>query len=48
MYLYRVRVMISESRWSDIVITSDSWFNAVAIGQGQSPIGKAMFLGEAT
>ncbi len=47
MYRYRIRVMISESRWTDTVITSNAWFNAVAMGQAQSPIGKAIYLGEA-
>lgn len=45
---YRIRVCISESRWTDIVITANAWFIALALGQGQSPINKAMYLGEAT
>lgn len=42
---FRVRVFISESRWSDIVIQSDTWYNAVALAQGNSPINKAVLLG---
>jgi hypothetical protein len=47
MYRYNIRVCISESRWTDIVITANSWSNALALGQGQSPINKAIYLGEA-
>ena len=44
---FRVRMYITESRWADIVINADTWFNAEAIARGQSPIGKAFLLGEA-
>lgn len=44
---FRVRVFLNESRWNDIVITADTWFNAQDIGIGQSPIGRAQYLGEA-
>jgi hypothetical protein len=44
---FRVRVFLSESNFMDIVITANSWFNAKSLGEGQSPIGKAIFLGEA-
>ena len=47
MYRYQVRVFLSESRWVDTVIQADTWFNAQSIGTGQSPIGRAIFLGEA-
>ncbi len=41
---YRVRVFLSESRWNDVVIYADTWFDAQAMGQGQSPVGRATFL----
>ena len=44
---YKIRVFLSESNWTDILINADTWFNAQALGQGQSPIRKAIFLGEA-
>ena len=44
---HRIRIMISESYWNDIVITAESWSAALAIGRGQSPIGRAMYLSEA-
>lgn len=44
---YNVRIFLSESRWTDTVIYADTWFNAQAMGQGQSPISRAVFLSEA-
>ena len=44
---FRVRVWLKESYFSDMVITAENWFTAQATGQGMSPIGKALFLGEA-
>lgn len=44
---YKVRVFLSESNFMDVVINADTWFNAQSLGQGQSPISKAIFLGEA-
>jgi hypothetical protein len=44
---YLVRVFLSESRWSDNVIHANAWFIAQLLGQGQSPIGRAIYLGEA-
>lgn len=44
---YRIRVFISESLWNDIVIQAATWSMAQAMGQGQSPVGKAIYLGEA-
>ncbi len=44
---YTIRVFLSESRWTDVVIYADTWFNAQALGQGQSPVSKAVLLGEA-
>lgn len=44
---YRVRVFLSESRWNDIVITAETSFDAESMGRGQSPVGKAIYLGEA-
>ena len=44
---FRVRVFIAESHWNDIVINADTWFAAQSMGMAQSPISKAIFLGEA-
>ena len=44
---YSIRIFLSESRFIDSVIQADTWFNAQLLGQGQSPVGKAIFLGEA-
>jgi hypothetical protein len=44
---YKVRVFLSESNFTDVIINADTWFNAQSLGQGQSPIRKAIFLGEA-
>ena len=47
MNAYRVRVYLTESRFMDTIILADGWYNAQALGQGQSPVGMAIFLGEA-
>ena len=47
MNAYMVRVFLSESRWADTKIFADTWFNAQDLGRGQSPIGRAQFLGNA-
>lgn len=47
MYRYNVRIFLTDSRWMDSVITADTWFNAQMLAQGQSPVGRAIFLGEA-
>ena len=47
MRAYNVRVWLSESYWMDTVIYADTWFNAQLMGQGQSPVGQAVFLSEA-
>lgn len=44
MNAYLIRVMITESRWTDVKIYADTWFNAQDLGRGQSPIGRATFL----
>ena len=44
---FRVRVFLSESNWSDIVINADNSFVAQLIGMGQSPVRKAILLGDA-
>ena len=44
---YRVRVFLNESRWNDVVITAETSFDAESMGRGQSPVGKAIYLGEA-
>ena len=44
---FRIRVWLSESRFTDTIIMADFWFNAEALGKGQSPIGRAVFLGNA-
>jgi hypothetical protein len=42
---FRVRVFISESKWMDIVIQADTWYNAVSLAEGSSPLGRAVLLG---
>ena len=44
---YVIRVFFSESRWNDTVIHADTWSNALSMGQGQSPVSRALFLYEA-
>jgi len=44
---YRIRLFLTESRWQDTVIFADNGNTAQAMAQGQSPIGKAILLGEA-
>jgi len=44
---YRVRVFISSSYFQDMVLNGDNCWVAEKIGIGMSPIGKAIFLGEA-
>ena len=44
---YRVRVFLSESNWQDLVLSGDTCWVAEGLGRGMSPIGKAIFLGEA-
>jgi hypothetical protein len=44
---FRVRVFLTESYWNDIVITANTWVAAQMIGMGQSPMHKAILLGEA-
>lgn len=43
---FRVRIFINEGRFQDTVIYADNPYNAEDIGRGQSPIGRASFLGE--
>jgi hypothetical protein len=42
---YSIRVFLSSSNWMDTVIYADTWFNAVKLAEGQSPVGRAQFLG---
>jgi hypothetical protein len=44
---YSIRVFLSSSNWMDTVIYADTWFNAVKLAEGQSPVGRAQFLGNA-
>lgn len=44
---FRIRVFLTESNFSDIVINAENWFVAQMIGMGQSPVRKAVFLGDA-
>jgi hypothetical protein len=44
---FRVRVFLSESNFSDTIINADNWFVAQMIGMSQSPIRKAINLGDA-
>jgi hypothetical protein len=44
---YSVRVFLSESNWVDTIIMAPTWFQAEQMGKGQSPVGRAQFLGEA-
>ena len=43
---YLIRVFITESQWTDTVISADSDYNAQSLGRGQSPIGRAVLLRE--
>ena len=43
---HRVRVFLTESYFQDLVIHAENWFSAQALGQGQSPVGRAIYLGE--
>jgi hypothetical protein len=45
--MYRIRIFLSESSWTDSVISADGWYKAQQLGQAQSPMGKAIYLGEA-
>ena len=47
MNAYRVRVFLTEAQFMDTVLFADNWYNAQALGQGQSPVGMAIFLGDA-
>jgi len=44
---YRIRLFLSESRWQDTVIFADNGWNAQSMAQAQSPVGRAILLGEA-
>lgn len=44
MQQFRVRIYISEAQFTDTIIMAENWFSAQAIGQGQSPVGKAFLL----
>ena len=44
---YTIRVFLGSSNWMDTVIYADTWFNAVKLAEGQSPVGRAQFLGNA-
>jgi hypothetical protein len=44
---YSIRIFLSNSNWMDTVIHADTWFNAVKLAEGQSPVGRAQFLGNA-
>lgn len=44
---YRVRIHLGPAQWIDTVIYADTWFNARTLAEGQSPIGRADYLGEA-
>jgi len=44
---YRIRLYLTESRFQDTIIYADNGFNAQMIAQSQSPIGRAVILGEA-
>ena len=44
---YRVRIHLAPAQWIESVIYADTWFNAQALAEGQSPVGRADYLGEA-
>jgi len=44
---YNIRIFLTETRFIDSVIQADNSTNAQLLGQGQSPIGRAVFLGDA-
>lgn len=43
---YRIRIWLTEAQTMDTVIYADTWFKAQLLGMAQSPIKKAVFLGE--
>ena len=43
---HRVRVFLSESNWTDVVFVCENSYAAENLGRGQSPIGRAIYLGE--
>jgi hypothetical protein len=42
---FRVRIFLTESRWMDTVVHADTWYNAVSLAEGSSPLGRAVLLG---
>jgi hypothetical protein len=44
---YSIRIFLTETRFVDSIVQADSWANAQLLGQGQSPIGHAIVLGDA-
>lgn len=44
---YSIRIFLTETRFVDSVVQADNWTNALSLGQGQSPIGHAIVLGDA-
>lgn len=44
---YRIRIFMSTSYFQDTVLSGDNCWVAESLGKAMSPIGKAIFLGEA-
>lgn len=47
MYGYRFRIFTSASTWIDTVVYADTTYNATKLAEGQSPVGRAIYLSEA-
>jgi len=44
---YRIRIFVNQSYWQDIIISAENGYAAQKLAEGQSPVGKAILLGEA-
>ena len=46
MRTFRVRLFLSNSNFTDTLIVAENWFVAQNLAMGQSPVGRAIILGE--
>lgn len=46
MRTFRVRLFLTDSYWTDTFVFAENWFVAQNIAMGQSPVGRAIILGE--
>ena len=44
METFHVRIYVTESQFMDTYVNADGWYNALAIAECQSPVGKAYLL----